>query len=355
MAWPDKEQITKAVLDLLNINMGLKEGEKLLVVSDFPTAEHWWDKDQATLAGMLERVMLAKAVSEITLEHHPGCSVEFYTYPAVGGHGAELPPAVAAKMCQADVVVAITNYSLTHTTAREEATQAGVRVASMPTFLARMFAPGGPMAVDYHQVAAEGQIIADWLTAAQEAVVRTPEGTDMRFSLAGRQGKADHGLYTEKGAWGNLPAGEAFIAPLEGTAQGQLVVPAGWYPGLRENMTLRFRDGLVYALEGGGSVGERFLELLKLGDDREPYRSRRNLAELGIGTNPNASHPDNVLEAEKIRETVHLAIGDNAHMGGTVSADLHEDFILPHPDLYLDGELIMREGQLVSPRSAFHQ
>ena len=59
-----------------------------------------------------------------------------------------------------------------------------------------------------------------------------------------------------------------------------------------------------------------------------------------------------IWEAEKIRGTVHLVIGDNAHMGGTVSADLHEDFVLPHPDLYLDGEVVMRSGQLVAPWSA---
>jgi leucyl aminopeptidase (aminopeptidase T) len=350
MSWPHKEQITKAVLDMLTINLALKEGEKLRVVSDVPTAEQWREADQTTLADMLERAMLAKAVSEIAAEHHPGCTVEFYTYPAVGSHGAEPPQAVAAELRQADVVVAITSYSLSHTAAREGATEAGVRLASMPTFLARMFAPSGPMAVDYHQVAAEGQAIAERLTAAQQAVVRTPEGTDLRFSLAGRQGRNDHGLYREKGAWGNLPAGEAYIAPLEGTAQGQLVVPAGWYPGLTETMTLRFQDGLVYALEGGGSVGEKFLGLLKLGDDGEPYRSRRNLAELGIGTNPNASQPDNVLEAEKIQGTVHVAIGDNAHFGGTVSADLHEDFVLPHPDLLLDGEVVMRGGRLTGSR-----
>lgn len=349
MGWPNKEQITKAVLDMLTINLALKEGEKLLVVSDVPTIEHWHDKDQTTLADMLERAMLAKAVAEIASEHCSACPVEFYTYPAVGSHGAEPPEAVAVKLREADVVVAITSYSLSHTDAREQATKAGVRLASMPTFLARMFAPGGPMAVDYRQVGAEAQAIANWLTAAQEAAIRTPEGTDLRFSLVGRRGQADHGLYTEKGTWGNLPAGEAFIAPLEGTAQGQLVVPAGWYPGLTENMTLRFQDGLVYALEGGGAVGEKFLELLKPGDEWEPYRSRCNLAELGIGTNPNASQPDNVLEAEKIRGTMHLAIGDNAHMGGTISADLHEDFVLPHPDLYLDGEIVMRGGSLRLP------
>ena len=340
MGWPDKGQIAKAVLDMLTINMGLKEGERLLVLTDVPSNDDWREKDQAIVSEMLERAMLAKVVNQIASEHHQNCAVEFYTYPAVGSHGAEPPQAVAAKLMQADVVIAITSYSLSHTDARQEATNAGTRLASMPCFLARMFAPGGPMAVDYHQVAAEGQAFADRLTAAQDAVVRTPEGTDLQFGLAGRYGESDHGLYTTNGSWGNLPAGEASIAPVEGTAQGKLVVPSGWYPGLEEDMTLYFRDGLVYKLEGGGKIGAEFLELLKLEYDRDPYLSRRNLAELGIGTNPNASHPDNVLEAEKIQGTVHIAIGDNSHMGGVVSADLHEDFVLPHPELFLDGKLV---------------
>lgn len=347
MSWPDKAQITEAVLDMLSVNMAFKEGEHMLVVSDVPTAKHWREENRPTLTEMLERAMLAKVVSEIASEHYADSTVELTIYPAVGTHGAEPPRDVSASLRQANVVIAITSYSLSHTTAREEATAAGTRIASMPGFVARMLAVDGPMAVDYQRVAAEGRRIADRLTTSQEAVVRTPEGTDIHFSLAGRQGENDHGLYTEEGTWGNLPAGEAYIAPLEGTAEGVLVAPAGWYPHLEENMVLRFEDGLVFDVEGGGAVGERFLALLKPGDDREPYRSRRNLAELGIGTNPNASDPTNVLEAEKIRGTVHLAIGDNSHMGGAVSADLHEDFVLPHPDLLLDGHVFMRGGQPV--------
>jgi leucyl aminopeptidase (aminopeptidase T) len=345
MGWLDKEQITKAVLDMLTVNMDLKEGERLLVLTDVPSTDDWREKDQEILSDMLERAMLAKIVNEIASVHHQNCTVEFSTYPAVGSHGAEPPKVVTAKLLQADVVIAITSYSLSHTDARQEATKAGTRLASMPGFLARMFAPDGPMAVDYQQVAVEGQAFADQLTAAQDAVVRTPEGTDLHFSLAGRNGESDDGLYTTKGSWGNLPAGEAYIAPVEGTAQGKLVVPSGWYPGLEEDMMLYFRDGLVYELEGGGAIGTEFLELLKPEDDRDPYLSRRNLAELGIGTNPNASHLDNVLEAEKIQGTVHLAIGDNSHMGGVVSADFHQDFILPHPELILDDVPVKLKGK----------
>ena len=122
---------------------------------------------------------------------------------------------------------------------------------------------------------------------------------------------------------------------------------AGWFPGLEENMTLVFKNGEVTEVIGGGKVGDKFRDLLRPGVDEEPYKSRRNLAELGIGTNPNAKRPDNVLEAEKIKGTVHIAIGDNSTFGGKVSTDLHQDFIIPKPTLYLDGKLIMKDGEFV--------
>ena len=100
------------------------------------------------------------------------------------------------------------------------------------------------------------------------------------------------------------------------------------------------RPGL-YVVNRGSAYTTETLE----GGDDPVCKARRNLAELGIGTNPNARRPDNVLEAEKIKGTVHVAIGDNAHMGGRVEADFHEDFVLPQPDLYLDGILVIEGGE----------
>ncbi len=345
MAWPERELIEEGVLGMLRVNMGLKEGERLLVVTDPPNLAHWQEADPSKLMSQLERSILAKMVAEIAKEAFPHPTVGFYPYPSVGMHGREPGEAVAEKMCQADVVIAITNYSLSHTGARAEATKAGVRIASMPHFLAPMFHPGGPMTVDYHRVAADSERLAELITAAQSAIVRSPAGTDICFSLAGRSGGVDSGLCSVKGAWSNLPAGEAYTAPVEGTAEGVIVVQSGWHPNLTEDMTLHFHQGLVVRIEGGGKVAERFRDLLKLDSEEEIYKARRNLAELGIGTNPNAKQPDNELEAEKMKGTVHLAIGDNSHMGGKVTADLHQDFVIPEPDLFLDDKLVIEGGE----------
>jgi len=345
--WPKKEKIRQGVLDMLQANMGLKESEKLLVVTDLLTPLQWSSLERADLMLASERSMLAKMVAEIASESYPQYRVEFYLYPATGQHGTEPGEEVARKMTQADVVIAITTYSLSNTDARQQACQAGSRVASMPMFEPQMFYPGGPMAMDYQQVAKDTRVIAELLTTAQKAVVRSREGTDLSFSLAGRPGQVDDGIYTTKGAFGNLPAGEAYIAPVEGTAQGRVVVPKGGGVDITEEMTLIFQGGWVREIRGGGKGGDKFRRLMQFDSDAEEHRLRRNLAELGVGTNPNAKSPLNLLEAEKIKGTVHVAVGDNAHMGGQVSCDLHEDFVLPQPDLILDDKLIIEAGQWV--------
>ena len=342
-----KRDVEKGIIDMFRVNMGVKSGEKLLIVTDAPTRKEWEKMNSKEIADMLRRSLLAKIVSEIAYEKFPDCTAEFYVYPSVGRHGAEPGKEVEEKMKMADVVIAITSYSLSHTNAREEACKAGARIASMPNFLPEMFYAGGPMAADYKKIAEETERIAKLLTAASEVVVRSKEGTDITFSIARREGGQDTGIFTERCSWGNLPSGEAYIAPIEGTARGKVVVEKGWYPDLRKNMTLIFENGKVIDVIGGGAVGEKFRDLLSPGREEEPYVSRRNLAELGVGTNPYAKRPDNILEAEKIKGTVHIAVGDNSHMGGTVVTDLHEDFIIHHPDLILDGKMIMKNGELL--------
>ncbi len=66
-----------------------------------------------------------------------------------------------------------------------------------------------------------------------------------------------------------------------------------------------------------------------------------NLAELGIGTNLAVTDlVGSVLLDEKAAGTVHIAIGDNAGIGGDTDAPLHLDGILRDPTVSVDGEVI---------------
>lgn len=335
----DFDSLRDAAARMLKTNMNLTKGERVAFVSDIPIPESQLASPPEKLEEIASRAAMTRRIFEMMREDFPENPVDFIEFPMTGRHGTEPPAEIAARFLEYDVLILMTTFSLSHTNARGRANKAGARIASMPGIEADMFAPSGPMAADYRQIAAETAKWAEIITGGSDVHVTTPFGTDLHFSIAGRKGGEDSGLIHTRGEFGNLPAGEAFTAPVEGSARGRLVVPANWYPGLKKDMTLVFEQGLVTQVIGGGEVGEFFTETFAFGDDSKKHR--RNCAELGIGTNPNAKKPDNVLEAEKIRGTIHIAVGDSSHMGGVNESDLHEDFVLSQPTLVIDGQKVI--------------
>ena len=255
-------------------------------------------------------------------------------------HGTEPPAAVAAAMRAADVVLAPTEQSLSHTEARKAANEAGARIATMPGATEEMLAR--TMNADLERLRRRGKAIAELLTDASEAHVTCPRGSNLRLGIEGRDGLADNGEMTEPGSFGNLPCGEGFIAPVEGTAEGMLVV-AGTIAGVGlpgEPVTLEVSDGNLCS--ASGPEGERLLELLQAGGD-----DGRNVAELGIGTNECARMTGELLEDEKILGTCHVAFGASAGIGGVVQVPVHIDCVITEPEVSAGGKPIVSGGELV--------
>jgi leucyl aminopeptidase (aminopeptidase T) len=236
------------------------------------------------------------------------------------------------------------NNSTSHTRFRWLANVAGARFASLPHFDPAMFFTS--MAVDWQLLAERTARLAAAVNLGVSMRLSTPAGTRLTFSTAGRRAEGDDGLLTAPGSFGNLPAGDVYLAPLEGTAEGVLAIEYAPTRKLASPLFLRISGGEVVAVDG---------------DD--PHRSwlegkftenscNRNIAELGIGTNDRATRPDNVLEAEKILGTVHVALGDNSGFGGVVSTPFHEDYVLYEPTLVVIGrdgaeQVILAAGRLL--------
>jgi leucyl aminopeptidase (aminopeptidase T) len=309
--------LAPAVRTVIEKCLAVKEGEDVVVVVD-PRTRAIGDalRDEAAAAG-------ADAVLIVMDER--------------ATHGTEPPPAVAAALVACDVFIAPTSKSLSHTSARKRATDNGARGATMPGVTEDMLAR--VMAVDFDTMAARSRAVADLLDRGTRAHVTCPRGTDLELALDGRAGISDDGELSARGAFGNLPCGEGFIAPAFGEGT---VVPASLAPfGIAEEPpTLTVAEGRIVAADGG--LGPRFIELLlsqgELGT---------NLAELGVGTNDRARLTGNILEDEKILGTVHVAFGASAGIGGKVSVPIHLDVVIVDASLEVDGQTVLNRGRYV--------
>jgi leucyl aminopeptidase (aminopeptidase T) len=257
------------------------------------------------------------------------------------GEGAEATLAVISEReSAADVVLAPTIQSLSHTHARKVASEAGVRVGSLPGVTEDML--GRLMASDLEEIRRRSWALATGLNRASEARITCPYGSDLLIGLEGRMATADGGELGSRGAFGNLPCGEGFIAPvIEGT-EGVLVVDGSIAEvGLLDTPTaLTVREG--HLVEATGPDGGRLLELLTAHGEEAT-----SVAELGIGTNEEAELTGNILEDEKILGTCHVAFGASAAIGGTVQVPVHLDCVVLEPTIELDGETVVSGGELL--------
>ncbi|CAK7029238.1 MAG: hypothetical protein PEGG_01217 [Paraeggerthella hongkongensis] len=306
---------------ILSTNLALGEDETLLVVTDDPTREVgqlFYDAARALGRRALLMVMPEGRVT-----------------------GEEPPVAVAAAMKTADVALCPTAKSITHTTARIEAAAAGTRVVTMPGVTMDMLRDGAACA-DYAEVERRTMALTKRLTHAKTARIEK-DGHVLTMDLNGRNGVASPGVYRTPGASGNFPSGEAYIAPLEGGANGSVVIDGSMVGigTLAEPLVVTLENGRLVQAEGGDANGA-YAEQLSILFARP---ENGTIAELGIGTNERAKLCGIILEDEKLYGTVHVAFGTNASFGGVTKADCHYDGIVLRPTLYLDDECVIRDGE----------
>jgi leucyl aminopeptidase (aminopeptidase T) len=307
-----------AVHAVIDRCLGVSSGEEVLVIADSETRTIGEALREGARSAGAEAVLALMDPREVD--------------------GNEPPETIGGALTCCEVFIAPTTRSLSHTEARKRATDQGARGATMPGVTEDMLAR--VMAVDFDTMSARSRAVADRLSSAQSAHLTCPRGSDFRLDLTDREGIADDGALTARGAFGNLPCGEGFIAPLNG--EGRIVVAATLASvGLAEEpVQLTVEEGRLTGAENG--LGPRFIELLRSAGEKGT-----NLAELGVGTNDRAQLTGSVLEDEKILGTVHVAFGASAGIGGTVSVPIHLDVVVLEPTLEVGGELVLDGGQFV--------
>lgn len=258
-------------------------------------------------------------------------------YPPGEQHGEEPPAPVAAAMRSTDVFIAPTTKSLSHTRARSQASEAGVRGATMPGITEEVMIEG--LDADYEAIGRACEEVKSQVADAEEIRVTSPQGTDIVVQPGQRDWRDDTGLIHEPGDFSNLPAGEVFVSPESAT--GTFVVDGTMMPHGRLDSLIPFE------VEGGyvTAIGDDAIRQQVERAAGEVGKAAYNLAEFGIGTNVGVTDlVGSVLLDEKAGGTVHFAIGDDAGIGGDTDAPLHLDGILTQPSVYADGEPVVLPG-----------
>lgn len=305
---------------------GVREGENVVIVTDE------------------ERLSIAHALENAARE--VGATPTVVVGPRRSMDNEPPPAPISAAMAAADVVIMPVTHSLSHTPATREAIQAGVRVVSLAAFTERMMVSGGLMA-DFRARKPLCDALAGRLTEADEVRVTNPSGTDLVMGLRGRAGNS-HGCVLDGPGFTAVPNIEANIAPEDGTANGVLVadgsIPNFGIGVLDEPVVFEIEGGFVRSINGGDKA--HFLrELLAAQDDPWVY----NIAQFAMGLNPECKEfTGEMLNDEGVNGTIHIGIGTSANLGGAVQATTHFDAVIRSPSVWLDGEPLLVDGDLVA-------
>lgn len=316
------DQLKKAAEIALRDCMEVKEGERVLIITDEPARKIgyalWEGAKEMGAVAIFTEIMTPKS------------------------NGEEPPDPIAKLMKDVDVILIPTSKSLSHTDSRREASKAGVRIATLPGITEDMMAR--TLNADYKEIARKSDILAEMISNASKIQITTVNGTDINLAVEGRDGHSDTGLNHHPGDFSNLPAGEAYVAPMEGLSQGVIVFDGSMAGvGILDDEVIKVKVVDGYATDITGGAGAE-----KLYSIMEPFgKLAFNLAELGIGTHDKALITGEVLEDEKVIGTVHIAFGDNKSMGGTIRVASHLDGVIMEPTVIADGKKIMENGKFL--------
>lgn len=252
---------------------------------------------------------------------------------------------VASALTGADVVFLPVTLAMAHTQAVREAIEEGARVLSMTAFTERMMREGG-LFTDFHARKPICDAMANRLSRGSRLRVVSSGGTDLEMSLVGCHGHSHSCLLSGPG-FTAVPNIEANVAPDQGTATGTFVVDGSIpYYGvgvISDPVEMAIKGGVVYGIEGGHQA-EFLRELLARQEDPRVY----NVAQFAFGLNPDCTRfTGEMLNDEGVNGTIHLGVGTSASLGGSVSAKTHFDAIIRAPTVWIDGELVVEDGQVV--------
>jgi leucyl aminopeptidase (aminopeptidase T) len=296
----------------------VRKGEEVLVLADE-------DQDRDLVFGIATAVSRAgaRAISMI----HP--TIAPYREP---------PETVVQAMKNVPVIIACGTTPIAAEVIKESLVS-GARILSMFRITPESFARTVP--IDYRTLKREMEKIKKILDGSGVVEISSPAGTQFRVQMAGRPTMLALGSVRKAGEVDHIAAGAIGVAPLEGTAEGRVVVD-GTILGFGrafDPVTFDIRAGKIMKIKGGRNW--KGLRQLLHRDEYAPW-----VCEIGLGVNPKATLVGGP-EDERVRGSVHVGFGENRFFEGTIASASHMDGTMLRATLKVDGKQIVRNGRFL--------
>jgi len=321
----EKKELARGARRLVEVNGRVAEGEPVVIVTD-PTLERY-----------------AALVAEAARSR--GAVVTTCLIPVRRQDGEEPPDPVARAMAEAKVIFSPVSISITHTRAMRAALEAGARAILMTAYSDEILTSPALLETDFQAQAPVCHKIGDAFTDGSQLRLTSPKGTDLTFSIEGRTANVLTNI-PDPGQLAPVPDIEVNVVPVTGSAKGRLIADASVpYLGigiLEEPVVCTMEDGYITRMEGGAEADRIRAYLSSFGD-----RNCFNVAELGVGLNPNARLTGEMLEDEGVLGTIHIGIGTSHTLGGEIVAPTHYDLLMWKPTIEVDGRVIQRDKEVL--------
>jgi leucyl aminopeptidase (aminopeptidase T) len=313
--------------------MNVKKGEHVLIVTDKP------------------RLEIGEALREEAETVSPG-NVKLLTLENfVPRPMKDLPEQIFKEIPWANVTFWATDTMKGEITGRMKFIKEALKYARhghMPRIEKQLMEEG--MCSDYNEVYKITIKVHEVVKKLKKFKVTNPAGTNLDIELNQQwQWKPCHGLYHEKGQWGNLPEGEVFTAAYK--ADGILVIDllGDFFDkkyGIMTNSPLRIRVKNSRAdltnIETKNQELKKELQAYMKTDENSD-----RLGEFALGTNVFLKKLiGNLLQDEKF-PTVHVAFGDpySDETGADWESKTHVDCIMIDCTVIGDNKKIMEKGR----------
>ena len=285
-----------------------------------------------------------------------GAEVYLMTVPTDTTTKALGSKAIMSAWKSADMIIGMTsNVQWLYADAHNEALKAGARTLMVIVSveeLRRLF--------PCEEVKQRGINGAKLLDKGKILRITSDAGTDLTMSKEGRPASAQYGISDIKGRWDHWPAGLVSCAPVEGSAEGIMVVdvgdillPLGRY--VQSPIKLTIREGNIVKFEGGvdAILLQGYFEAAK---EKNAYQ----VSHIGWGTEHRAQwhsigkrfwEGGGSMDSESYLGNMQIAFGSNFMLSlkGKNLCDFHFDIPCRNHSFYVDDQLVVDKGVMVLP------